>query len=413
MRMTRFLPFWVLAAIGFLCPPAVRAEGPLSIVVAAGNREREDTPVFLELPADFPIKAPLQLLETTGGKSQSVAAQLESAKPARLWWLLKGKTPANGQRRFTLQSGQSTAGDEITVQAGAQAVEIRKDRKAVLRYNTAHAVPPQGIDVRYGRSAHIHPVWTPTGAVVTDEFPPDHPHQDGIYFAFVKTEFEGRQPDFWNLLGGTGRVRFKELKGTAQGPVFGGLQSVHEHVDLSAPSGKVALIETWDLRVWNIGGGKAGYWVADLTSTVRCAGASPLKLPTYHYGGMAIRGARQWAGDNCTFSTSEGKTRKDGNHSRPRWGDIAGPTAHGSAGVTVMTHPNNFRFPEPLRLHPTMPYMVFTPSQLGDWSIEPGKDLVSRYRYLIHDAKLNVENAERLWHDFAEPPTARVAGGQD
>ena len=28
----------------------------------------------------------------------------------------------------------------------------------------------------------------------------------------------------------------------------------------------------------------------DITSRVSCAGESPLKLPEYHYGGMAIRG---------------------------------------------------------------------------------------------------------------------------
>ena len=57
--------------------------------------------------------------------------------------------------------------------------------------------------------------------VVTDELAPDHLHQSGIFLAYTKTQFEGRDVDFWNLAGGKGRVRFKELKGMSSGPLFG------------------------------------------------------------------------------------------------------------------------------------------------------------------------------------------------
>jgi hypothetical protein len=76
------------------------------------------------------------------------------------------------------------------------------------------------------------------------------------------------------------------------------------------------------------------------------------------------------------------------------------------AGVTLMTHPNNFRFPEPLRIHPTMPYMVYTPQFLGEWEIRPGMPHASRYRFVIHDNELSKEALERLWHEYSEPLTA-------
>jgi hypothetical protein len=74
------------------------------------------------------------------------------------------------------------------------------------------------------------------------------------------------------------------------------------------------------------------------------------------------------------------------------------------SGVTVFTHPKNFRFPEPVRLHPSMPYFVWTPAVLGPWSIEPGEKHVSRYTYLIHDGKPNPELANRIWNDIQHPP---------
>ena len=292
---------------------------------------------------------------------------------------------------------------------------MRYGDKPLLRYNKAHVEPPPGVNPKVGRSAHLHPVWTPSGAVVTDELPPDHLHQSGIFLAYTKTAFEGRDVDFWNLAGGKGRVRFKELKNAASGPVFGQIRVVHEHVDLTAPEnhaeigaqngGKVALVESWDVRIWNAGL-KSGYWLLDITSQVHCAGESPLRLPEYHYGGMAIRAARPWTPQHVRFLTSEGDDRIKGNHTRSRWCDVSGLIDGRSAGITIMTHPANFRFPEPLRIHPTMPYLVYTPSFLGDWEIRPGAPHQSRYRFVIHDGELTADAVEQLWHDFAEPLVA-------
>jgi hypothetical protein len=55
-----------------------------------------------------------------------------------------------------------------------------------------------------------------------------------------------------------------------------------------------------------------------------------------------------------------------------------------------------------------MPYMVYTPSFLGDWEIRPGTTHQSRYRFVIHDGEMPAETAERLWQDFAEPLVAKV-----
>jgi len=244
---------------------------------------------------------------------------------------------------------------------------------------------------------------------VTDEFPPDHLHQSGLFLAYTKTEFEGRTPNFWDLLGGTGRVRFKSLSAAAGGPVFGEFQVTHEHVDLSGPAEKVALLEDWTVRVWNMGGIKPGYWVCDIASASRCAGTSPLVIKQYHYGGMALRGAREWPGDKAKFVTAQGRGRIEGNHSRPWWCDLTGPVGDRTAGIALFTHPANFRAPEPLRIHPTMQYMVYTPAHLGDWAIEPGKIHRSSYRFVFHDGELPKETFDQIARDFAEPLEAIVA----
>ena len=78
------------------------------------------------------------------------------------------------------------------------------------------------------------------------------------------------------------------------------------------------------------------------------------------------------------------------------------------AGVTIMDHPDNFCFPQPVRLHPYMPYFCFAPAVLGSFDIEAGKPHVSRYRFCVHDGKVEPGVIERLWHDYTHPPMVRV-----
>jgi Family of unknown function (DUF6807) len=381
------------------------------LTVAAGERDQSDAPVEFVLPKASASYPAMRLVETTDGKTTPVASQIDP-QAGRLWWIAEGPIAAGAKRTYRLEAGAAAKAPEIAIIDSERSVEARHGDKPLLRYNKAHVEPPAGVNPKYGRSAHLHPVWTPSGAIVTDELPPDHLHQSGIFLAYTKTAFEGRDVDFWNLAGGKGRVRFKALNSTTSGPVFGQFRVEHEHVDLTAPGtnteigaqtgGKVALVETWDVRVWNVGW-NAGYWLLDVSSKVRCPGDSPLRLPEYHYGGMAIRAARSWTPEHVKFSTSEGNDRIKGNHSRPRWCDVSGLIDSQAAGITIMTHPTNFRFPEPLRIHPTMPYLVYTPSFLGDWEIRPAAPHESRYRFVIHDGELPPKTLERLWRDYAEP----------
>ena len=62
-----------------------------------------------------------------------------------------------------------------------------------------------------------------------------------------------------------------------------------------------------------------------------------------------------------------------------------GPVDGRQCGVVVMNHPDNFRFPQWVRLHPKMPYFVFAPMVEEPFMIEPGKPYVSKFRYLTYD----------------------------
>lgn len=391
-------------------PPKLARVGSL-ITLPASSPPRPLGRACVALDPQLP-PGPLQLRETTGGSERVIAVQVESAtasnQPPRLWWIVDGGLPAGGQRTYRLEAADKPAPDRVEVTRNRSFVGVEIGGRPMLRYNAAHVAPATDVDPKYGRSAHIHPVQTPSGVVVTDEFPPDHLHQSGLFLAYTRTEFEGRSPNFWDLLGGTGRVRFQALKGTSSGPVWGEFTTLHQHVDTSGPTEKIPLTEEWRMRAWTLGGPGTGYWVCDITTTRQAAAETALQILQYHYGGMALRGARGWNPQVTQVRTADGQDRIAGNHSRPHWAALHGPVQDKTAGLALLTHPDNFRFPEPVRIHPDMPYLVYTPAQLGDFAFEPGQPQTSHYRFVFFDGEIAPRQLDALWDDFAHPWTATV-----
>jgi hypothetical protein len=74
----------------------------------------------------------------------------------------------------------------------------------------------------------------------------------------------------------------------------------------------------------------------------------------------------------------------------------------------MLCHPDNFRFPQPVSLHPSEPFFCYGPQQLGEFRIEPAKPYVMRYRFATADGEPDAKEIDRLWNDYAKPPKAEV-----
>lgn len=417
----------VLALFGGLSTQTTGAAEPLArITVDAGEHTRIDTPVSVSLEgvALGPGEGAFMLVEKAAGETATYPAQLEAGSPAKLWFILGGETKPGTKRTYELTEapksrlGLPVEGRTPGARPPAARVSVRQTQDycdilygdtKVLRYNNAVVPPPAGQSELYKRSGFIHPLWSPAGSVLTNIHAPDHIHHLGIWMPWTHTEFEGKSVDFWNLKEGQGTVRFVKYLATTDGPVFGGFQVEQEHVALKTAEGeKVVLKEVWDVRVYNVGGPGKGYWLWDFKSTQRCVADSPLRQIEYRYGGFGFRGAAEWDEQTAEYLTSEGKTRKDGHATRARWCDTSGKIKEWE-GVTFYSHPENFRHPEPMRIWPEgQVFFNWAPSQAGDWEMKPGEDHVFRYRLYVHEGKVNVADAERIWADYAEPPKVTI-----
>jgi hypothetical protein len=234
---------------------------------------------------------------------------------------------------------------------------------------------------------------------------PDHAHQHGIMFPYQKVKFQDRQLNFWEPSNGT--ISHNRTEAVVSGAVFGGFRVTLHHDETDLPAGmRPVLHETWEIHVYNI----ADFFLFDLVSVQNCATDKPVLIEKNYYGGMAIRCNRNWFDhpDESEYLTSEGKTRANGNQTRPRWVDLYGLINGKTSGVAILDHPANFRFPQLVRLHPQKPYFCFSPMAMDSFSIEPGKPYVSRYRYYVHVGKPNSAKIEALWHDYVEPVQVKV-----
>lgn len=374
-----------------------------TITVTAAGLDRHSTVVSFPVPVDPTADA--YHLEAPSGVRRPLQVGANRA------WFVVDSLGAGEERTYQVKAG-GVPTDSVVARRHEKTVDVSLEGTPVLRYwADARPAPHPAVDEEYERGGYLHPVRTPSGRIVTGDYPQDHKHHHGIWSAWTNTEFRGRQPDFWNMGQGSGSVEVMALDSTWSGPIHAGLRARHRYVDRTGAEPISALYEDWTLRVYHLPSRESvpSHRVFDLRIEQTTASASPLTLPTYHYGGAAVRGPDTWYGtDNARFLTSAGRDRTNGNETRARWAYFGGAVDGQSAGIAMLGHPNNFRAPQPLRIPPDMPYFTFAPSQLGSWTISPGRPYEARYRFVTLDGPPDADVFDRLWRNYAYPPTVTV-----
>lgn len=292
--------------------------------------------------------------------------------------------------------------EPVSAKREGQQIIFTAGARELLRYQAEPGeLPRPDIKEAFRRGGYLHPIFTPAGRLVTDDYPANHLHHHGVWSPWTKTEFEGRKPDFWNMGAGTGRVEFVAVEEVWSKDGRAGFKARHQFADLLAKPPKIALHETWEIAVSAVEGTPART-IIDLTSTQTCASDAPLKLPKYHYGGLGFRGNWAWNGAAALRTlSSEGETdRTKINEQRGKWCWLGGLVDGQPAGVTILCAPANFRFPQPMRLHPGEPFFCFAPQQLGEMEIAPGSPYVSRYRFIVADGEPTREQADAWWQEW-------------
>ncbi|MEX0324464.1 MAG: PmoA family protein [Puniceicoccaceae bacterium] len=289
----------------------------------------------------------------------------------------------------------------VKVEQTEEGVLVSTDGQPILQFQVKKIQPPEGIDALYAGSGFIHPLRSPSGIVLTDPFPVGHSHQHAVFSAWTRTTFHGKRVDFWNKHRMTGYSEAVSVDKVGKN----GFTVTRRMV--SREHGP-AIIETWDVQV------EAGkdVFIVDIALRQRTAKREPVHVREWHYGGFAFRGSAAWNSEGdpafeapMRILTGKGTTNlEEANNERPRWVAAYGSVKGEVAGVVMMDHPSNFRHPQPVRIHPVMPYFVFSPPILGSFEIGPKAPYSGRYRIITYDGKPDAEKLEEWYQAYARLP---------
>jgi hypothetical protein len=385
----------------------------------------------------------LLLIEKGGSNSEALAQWQpvrrfeweESGDQGALICVVPGRTPAKTARTFdmVIRTGNPPANRLSVSHALGRNFSVNSDGRPLLRYNYGIVREQDGQTGPYDRSCYIHPIWTPSGKVITGDFSPEHIHQRGLFMAWRPVKFGDLETDFWGLGDATGRILNDEPPAVEQGPVFTQL-ILHNK---GTVAGETYFKEIQLVTVYAFP--HDDFWLFDITvrqtpvdpanPTSRPTPSVAMQLQKLHYGGMSFRATSDWlrqdAGDvqraisrgiefkdmhwlpsdvTLDIATSAGHDRTTGDRNPARWIDYTGPLGDAWGGAAMFDHPGNLRYPTPVRIHPQLPYYSWAFVQNEPYTIQSDNPLELTYRVLVHDGHPNTELNERLAADLAHPP---------
>ncbi|MFH0842245.1 MAG: PmoA family protein [Bacteroidota bacterium] len=356
----------------------------------------------------------LDLYEIRCNSRQSVIFQVEPGNPRMLHWIAESEKGTSGKLTYELVRENNDRKSEIIATVRDSALLIHKGGQNLLQYYFKTVYPPPGVDTAYKRSGFIHPLWAPRGQVLTRIQPPDHYHHYGIWNPWTQVLFEGDTIDFWNINSKQGTVRFAKFISVKSGAVFSEFKVLHEHIVFKKNNEeKTALNELQSVKVYHPSGNQ-DIFIVEFNIQLNCAGDSPVKILEYHYAGLGWRTTEKWDRYNSMVLTSEGKTRKDADGTKARWCIVQGEIDGDYAGVQMMSFPENYNFPEPLRIWPEDQYgrgdmfANFCPTKNMDWTLYPNKNYMLKYRFVVYNGHLDMKKAENAWVNYAYPPKINI-----
>jgi hypothetical protein len=263
--------------------------------------------------------------------------------------------------------------------------------RPVLAYN--HGVRSKaGVPDDRRRSTYVHPLYGPDGEVLTDDFPKDHYHHRGLFWAWPHVRVGEAESDLWMLRGVRQQfVRWTERTagregaalGVENGWYVGDRRVVKEEVRFGiAPADERGRTIDFELRLTAL----------DEPVTLRGAAGKG-------YGGLSLRFAPR---KETAVTTADGRQRRDLDLARLAWADLSAtfPGSRGPSGVAVFAD----------RGHPDVPPTWITREYgfLGvGWPgaepvvLRPGRVVTLRYRLWVHRGRPEVRQFQEAFEAFA------------
>ena len=277
----------------------------------------------------------------------------------------------------------------------------------ILTYQLA----PRSLEGRATRSNYLHPVMDLDGEVITEDFPSDHIHHRGVFWAWHQLLLDGESiADPWICQG----MRWLEPEDGAQwittrsGPERASITVTHEWAVEGSPRPSPVQRVLREVMTVTAGASRGRYRILDFDLTLRAlvdqlalGGSDDAK----GYGGFS---PRIRLAEDVAFQGDRGpiEPRRIAVEGGP-WVDVRGSFGPRKGGVAIMVHPTHPNYPLRwiLRERSSM--------QNAQW---PGRRPVPlsramplhlRYRMVIHRGDLALSELRMIWKHYAEDESGR------
>ncbi len=254
-----------------------------------------------------------------------------------------------------------------------QSVELSEGGKPVYVYHHG-VVRKAGAPEDRARCCYLHPVYAPDGTVLTDDFPQDHYHHRGIFWAWPVVVVGQERYDLWTIRG----VRQRFVRWLAR---EAGEQEARLAVENAWLAGERPVVrETVEIVTRPEAGGRRRI---EVRLAVEASGA-PVELrgepaEDKGYGGFSVRFAPR---EKTVISTDSGIEQQDSNMARHAWAQLEALFAGRRAGLRIDIDPANPDFPNGWCLRHYGFLGVNYPG-LKAHRLEPGRPMVLKYRLTL------------------------------
>lgn len=283
---------------------------------------------------------------------------------------------------------------QIKMEKGEGGFLFTENGKKVLFYQS----DPKNIDGKYERCNYIHPLWGIDGNILTEDFPADHLHHRGIFWAWHQIWIDGeRIGDGWEI---------RDFE-----------QKVNEVEFLSRKDGSALLKTevTWMSDKWKKQGKKIPYLKENAVITIHPQKGNYRKIDfgiellaleenltiggsedVKGYSGFSVRTILP---EDVTFIGAGGWVEpKNEAVNSPGYINISGSVGKNGSkgGVVMIDHPDNPGYPQPwiLRKKNSMQNAAYPGNKTIP--VSTGKPLKLSYSLIVYSGKISNSKIEKI-----------------